>query len=159
MLAGSSVTFPLEMAQVDTNEGKKKKKQGGGGIMRTKVLSKSAHNFWNHLNCDMVALSRNKKPENNLCTHLVKDREGSPELSAANDTAICGPPANPIHCCPVPALSSVPITHLDQGRSLPVPTFPASALVWHTGNNFLLPAFSNVVIRAAFPPQAFHSKE
>lgn len=25
MLAGSSVTFPLEMAQVDTNEGKKKK--------------------------------------------------------------------------------------------------------------------------------------
>lgn len=45
MLAGSSVTFPLEMAQVDTNEGKKKKKQGGGGIMRTKVLSKSAHNF------------------------------------------------------------------------------------------------------------------
>lgn len=29
MLAGSSVTFPLEMAQVDTNEGKKKKSREG----------------------------------------------------------------------------------------------------------------------------------
>lgn len=146
MLAGSSITFPLEMVQVNTNDSKKR--QGG---TTTEDLSKSVqnhhprcmdneHNFWNHLKGDMAALSRNKKWSKPIFAHIVKHGEGKlsikcgkcHKLRATSKTWSVAAPSMPCLCPPFCSHST-----LTRAGASPSPTFPDPALVSHTGKNFL----------------------